>query len=339
MSKHNFEVESGKSIKLLTKNKVCTEDIVVSAYGGNKIPDGYIKPEGSMPITENGTFDVRKKAEVNVQVVAKPEKPYIDSSKLKSFRYMFSKDTNADLSLLENLDTSEGINFSQMFYQRADLTTAPKLDTSNGTTFAHMFYECVNLTGEIELDTSNGTVFDNMFRACYKLEKIKHLNTEKATSLQYLFCFCQSLESVPHLETSKTTNMNQVYNGCKKITEVSFTNTNNATWFHEMFKDCILLVTVNGDLNLSKATNVNNAFYKCYNLENISFSEIRVFNDALNFADCSKLTVESLLSILNALSDNTGLATTYTVTLGSANLAKLTPDQKMIALNKNIMLQ
>lgn len=35
MSEHNFEVESGKSIKLLTKNKVCTEDIVVSAYGGS----------------------------------------------------------------------------------------------------------------------------------------------------------------------------------------------------------------------------------------------------------------------------------------------------------------
>ena len=61
MSEHNFEVESGKSIKLLTKNKVCTKDIVVSVYGGSGIPDGYIKPEGSMDITENGTFDVTKK--------------------------------------------------------------------------------------------------------------------------------------------------------------------------------------------------------------------------------------------------------------------------------------
>ena len=76
MSEHNFEVESGKSIKLLTKNKVCTEDIVVSAYGGSGIPDGYIKPEGSMDINENGTFDVREKAEVNVDVPPTPwERP------------------------------------------------------------------------------------------------------------------------------------------------------------------------------------------------------------------------------------------------------------------------
>lgn len=30
----NFEVESGKSIKLLTKNKVCAEDITIAATGG-----------------------------------------------------------------------------------------------------------------------------------------------------------------------------------------------------------------------------------------------------------------------------------------------------------------
>lgn len=30
----NFEVESGKSIKLLTKNKVCTDDITITATGG-----------------------------------------------------------------------------------------------------------------------------------------------------------------------------------------------------------------------------------------------------------------------------------------------------------------
>ena len=34
----------------------------------NKVRSGYIKPEGSMPITENGTFDVREKAEVKVNV-------------------------------------------------------------------------------------------------------------------------------------------------------------------------------------------------------------------------------------------------------------------------------
>lgn len=44
------------------------------------------------------------------------------------------------------------------------------------------------------------------------------------------------------------------------------------------------------------------------------------------------------MSFINALSDNTGVATTYTVTIGSANLAKLTEEQKAVATAKNIKL-
>lgn len=39
----NFEVESGKSIKLLTKNKVCTDDITVTATGGSSGDNDAIK--------------------------------------------------------------------------------------------------------------------------------------------------------------------------------------------------------------------------------------------------------------------------------------------------------
>ena len=46
------------------------------------------------------------------------------------------------------------------------------------------------------------------------------------------------------------------------------------------------------------------------------------------------LTVESLMSVINALADRTGMDSD-TLTLGSAHLAKLTPEQIKIATDKN----
>lgn len=290
MSEHNFEVESGKSIKLLTKNKVCTEDIVVSAFGGNNIPDGYIKPEGSMDITENGTFDVTEKAEVNVQVVAKPEKPYIDSSKLKYGAYMFSSTYNTDLSLLENLDTSEMVDMSFFLSGRNDLYEVPKLNTRNAKNLSYLFASTKNITGEIELDTSVCENMRNAFAACYYVPRVVLSDTSKNTQWQYMFYNMSALETI----------------------------------------DCTLYV--------KDGSFFQNTFDDCVELKNIRFEYLSLTNNNLSFAQSSKLTVESLLSILNALSDNTGLATTYTVHLGSANIAKLTDEQLAIAYDKNINL-
>lgn len=314
MSKHNFEVESGKSIKLLTKNKVCTEDIVVSAYGGNKIPDGYIKPEGSMDIDENGTFDVREKAEVNVQVVAKPEKPYIDSSKLKCGNSMFSKDYGADLSLLDNLDTSGLVSTDRFCYYRDDLIEVSPLNIPNSTNGNNMFSYCTNLTGKVILNSPKVTQFLYTFSNCIKVTEID-INTDSCTNLSSCFQGCSSLEQVTITDTSKNTNWGIVFNGCRK------------------------LHTINGDFTIQNTNNCGVLFNGCSSLANIRFNYIGVTSNNLSFASCSKLTVESLLSILNALSDNAELDETYTIYLGTANLAKLTGEQLEIAYNKNILLQ
>lgn len=76
----------------------------------------------------------------------------------------------------------------------------------------------------------------------------------------------------------------------------------------------------------------------CTALENFLFSStIKLSNNNFDVAKSTNLTVESLLSILNALEDNTG-NTTYTIKLGATNLAKLTTEQQMIAINKNFDL-
>ena len=87
------------------------------------------------------------------------------------------------------------------------------------------------------------------------------------------------------------------------------------------------------DLNFNSATNISGVFNKCYNLRNIkSISNIKINN--LNFSTCYSLTHETLIKILNALYDYSTSEDTYTLALGSANLAKLTDEEIAIATNK-----
>ena len=76
---------------------------------------------------------------------------------------------------------------------------------------------------------------------------------------------------------------------------------------------------------------IKTAFNGCYALENIVV-EGDILQD-INFSYSSKLTHDSLMSIINALVNNTE-GTTLTCSLGTTNLAKLTDAEKAIATEK-----
>ena len=74
-------------------------------------------------------------------------------------------------------------------------------------------------------------------------------------------------------------------------------------------------------------------FAKCDVLTNVTLGD--GFNcDNLNLSASSKYTVDILVGMLAALADRTG-QTTYTLTLGTSNLAKLSDEQKAVATAKN----
>jgi hypothetical protein len=61
--------------------------------------------------------------------------------------------------------------------------------------------------------------------------------------------------------------------------------------------------------------------------------------NGFNVQNSTKLTHDSLINnegtgILNSLEDKSGTGSTWTITLGSANLAKLTDGEKAIATQK-----
>lgn len=78
-------------------------------------------------------------------------------------------------------------------------------------------------------------------------------------------------------------------------------------------------------VNLTKGTNLNYIFYQCYALENITFEGY--IKQDLDLSSSKKLTIESLMSVINALYDFSGTTTTKTLTIGKTNLAKLTDDE------------
>ncbi len=80
-------------------------------------------------------------------------------------------------------------------------------------------------------------------------------------------------------------------------------------------------------------------FYNCTALENVTFEgTIPVRGNMSVFSYSNKLTVKSLMSFINALTNMSDTAT-YTITIGSTNLAKLTEEQIQIATDKRITLQ
>ena len=75
-----------------------------------------------------------------------------------------------------------------------------------------------------------------------------------------------------------------------------------------------------------------NAIYGCDALEEIELQD--GFNVSANFSNCTNLSTDSLIAMLNALKDLTG-QTAKSLTIGATNLAKLTNAQKGIATDKN----
>ena len=192
-------------------------------------------------------------------------KPYVDTTKRSSFRYWYP--LNEHISMLENLDTSWGTDFQEMF---------------EGNT-------SINILNGYSWDFSRGKNFSRMFFGC--------------TRLQY----------APALNSSSGEKFLNAFNGCTNLYEIPL-------------------------LDLSSATLYTNIFYKCTNLTNVTITgtiKIKDNNFKVNASD--KLTVESMMSFINAFQDNTG-GKQYTVYFGPTNLAKLTAEQQAIAINKNIKL-
>lgn len=162
---------------------------------------------------------------------------------------------------------------------------------------------------------------------------------------------------------ANVTDANQTFNTCKKLKKVESayfdfsqkpTGTNNNSGYYYTFHSCDMLeeiediglmpqytysYTFNSCIKLhtiakigaDENTRFASTFDYCYELQNLTIDGV-IGQNGFNVRWSTKLTHDSLMSIINALQTKT--SGTWTVTLGSTNLAKLTDAEKAIATQK-----
>lgn len=156
------------------------------------------------------------------------------------------------------------------------------------------------------------------------------LDVERLGTL-YKMCYgCTSLAYVGELRTANITDLRWIFYGCSSLKHIDGIDTNSITSATEMFHGCSSLVTIHNDLDFSNVTEkIDDTFTSCRALQHVYFTGTINVDIAMN--GCPKLTVESLVSLLNALCENgQGLK----CKIGTTNISKLTDEQKAIALNK-----
>ena len=116
--------------------------------------------------------------------------------------------------------------------------------------------------------------------------------------------------------------------GVARIPSLDFSAASNIS---NIFAGCSFLETIDEIIVSSTTPAFGNAFHGCSNLKNLTITG-ELAKSGSNFAPCTALTHDSLMSIINALKTYT--SGTYSINLGSTNLAKLTDAEKAIATEK-----
>ena len=177
------------------------------------------------------------------------------------------------------------------------------------------------------------SIGDNLFQNCLSL-----VNVEVPVFANYMFNNCTNLKSAISTQAMNTTG-NEVFYGCTALESAVVAN-GTMTIGSCIFDGCKALKTVYLPSSITTATNSSltstsssyYAFYNCTALEDVQLGQD--WNMSLRLNVSNNLTVDSMVAMFNSLKDLTG-DTAKTLTLGSTNLAKLTDEQKAIAINKN----
>lgn len=167
----------------------------------------------------------------------------------------------------------------------------------------------------------------------------------RTTNAQYMFTYWNNTPVNPgyfeldlrkcgvEIDFSQSTSFQSMFQTNYQLAAIGVFDTRSATALSNTFYYAIALHTVEKlILKDDGSQKLSNTFTNCLGLENIAIEG--VIGSALDIHWSNKLTHDSLMSIINALKDYVGSGTTYTCTLGTANLAKLTDAEKQIATQK-----
>lgn len=155
--------------------------------------------------------------------------------------------------------------------------------------------------------------FNGMFKDCEKLKKITGLAGKPAVNISGLFRYCCLLD-VPYIDTSEAPEMNQYFPlGPNAI--------------QETFPEIDFSGATTDTITLADGSNANNKLYA----KNMSFAGT-IYKNIQMVGD--NFTRETMLDLFEHLADYSD-GDAHTVQLGSVSLARLSDEDKAIAINKN----
>ena len=257
----------------------------------------------------------------------------LNVNKCNRYDYLFNGCPKLNTIIFPEGFLKKGTDVYHMFSDCSSLKNIDisKWDVSNlsslGNLFAYSYVESLDLSS---WNLKKCTIFSGCFEGCSKLktlimptltpDKIKTSNGNKSAPFKAMLRNCSSLKEfdISHWEEI---NVDAVY----RFMEGSGIETFNLS--------CINLKTDHLGYSMpnTSKTLVNATFYKTFLPSNLA--NTNPFTN-FNIAKFTQLSKESLLSFLNCLADITSSGKSYTIPLGSANLAKLSSDEIKIATDK-----
>ncbi len=230
------------------------------------------------------------------------------------------------VNAIQQMLTVKQNDASYMFYKfKGDSvgTLLDGVDFSNVTTTTYMFSEATKLTEAPMLDMSNNGVMAYMFQNCGKLKSVPLYNTANVNHMSQTFYGCSSLESIPAFNTSNLKYLSYTFSGCSKLKTIPLLDTKKVDEMGGLFNGCTMLEHVPAlDLRaITTASRVNKMFYNCSALTECWIRNIKVDLQVGSGTSYGHLlTLESLLSLCKECHN---MGASRTLTIGSANLAKL----------------
>lgn len=154
------------------------------------------------------------------------------------------------------------------------------------------------------------------------------LDFEGVTDMSRMFYMCINITTIPQIDTSSAINMTRMFEGCKGLTTIPQIDTSNVEYMGAMFRNCSSLTSI-PLIDASSLMEGISMFFACKSLTNLGgFAGLHA---GIDLSHCP-LTHDSIMNVINNAAD----VTDYDIRLklGSANLAKITDEEKSIATNK-----
>ena len=212
-------------------------------------------------------------------------KNYTEFRDAKKIKIVGKVDTDGDLSKMfadfSELTEIEGLN---------------NLDTSNATNMSQVFAECTSLTtiDLSSLDTSKVTTMWGMFESCTSLTSVNlsNLNTSSVTNMEGMFEDCSSLSrlDLSSFDTRKVKELSDMFKGAKSLVDVNLSSFTfeipndhvNIVSMEGMFRDCSSLVNLDlSSFKTHRSVEVDGMFRNCSSLKYLNIQNFDL--GCLNF--------------------------------------------------------